>query len=251
MSIPLLLVGASAGALLPRAGAWMERVKHVFGLLLIAVAIYTVQPVVPVIVAMACWGLLLIVGGALLGAFEAVSAGPHAAFARAVKAGGLLLALLGALQFVGIASGSRDPAQPLAVIARSGPAATFAAASTPGAGPRFERVTSIAELDQRLRTAGRPALLDFYADWCVSCKEMESQTFVDPAVHPRIDKALLLRVDVTANSGDDRALLKRFQLFGPPGVIFFDAQGHEVLSHRVVGFEDAARFVGSLADAGL
>jgi thioredoxin:protein disulfide reductase len=206
---------------------------------------------VPVILAMACWGLLLIVGGALLGAFEAVSAGPHAAFARAVKAGGLLLALLGALQFVGIASGSRDPAQPLAVIARSGPAATFAAASTPGAGPRFERVTSIAELDQRLRTAGRPALLDFYADWCVSCKEMESQTFVDPAVHPRIDKALLLRVDVTANSGDDRALLKRFQLFGPPGVIFFDAQGHEVLSHRVVGFEDAARFVGSLADAGL
>jgi thiol:disulfide interchange protein DsbD len=112
-------------------------------------------------------------------------------------------------------------------------------------------VVSIADLDQRLQSAGRPVMLDFYADWCVSCKEMEAQTFVDSAVHAKLDKALLLRADVTANSDDDRALLKRFHLFGPPGLIFFDAQGHELEAARVVGFQDAPRFTTSLATAGL
>jgi thioredoxin:protein disulfide reductase len=247
MSVPLLLVGASAGELLPRAGAWMEQVKHVFGLLLIAVAIYTVQPVLPALVAMACWGVLLIVGGATLGAFEPIGASPHAGVARAVKGVGLVLALLGVLQFVGIASGGRDPAQPLARLARAGAGEAVAAS----AGPRFERVTSVAELDQRLQSAGRPVMLDFYADWCVSCKEMEAQTFVDPAVRAKLDKALLLRADVTANSDDDRALLKRFHLFGPPGIILFDAQGHELETARVVGFQDAPRFATSLSAAGL
>jgi thioredoxin:protein disulfide reductase len=248
MSVPLLLVGASAGALLPRAGAWMEQVKHVFGLLLIAVAIYTVQPVLPALAAMACWGVLLIVGGASLGAFEPVPAGAHASVARVVKGLGLVLALLGVLQFVGIASGGRDPAQPLARLAQ---ARTGAAAASAEAGPHFDRVTSVAGLDQRLQSAGRPVMLDFYADWCVSCKEMEAQTFVDPAVRAKLDKAVLLRADVTANSEDDRALLKRFHLFGPPGIILFDAQGRELESARVVGFQDATRFAGSLAAAGL
>ena len=249
MSVPLLLVGASAGALLPRAGAWMEQVKHVFGLLLIAVAIYTVQPVLPALLAMACWGVLLIVGGASLGAFEPVAAGAHAGVARVVKGLGLVLALLGVLQFVGIASGGRDPAQPLARLARAGVGDAVAASAD--AGPHFDRVMSVADLDQRLQSAGRPVMLDFYADWCVSCKEMEAQTFVDPAVSAKLAKAVLLRADVTANSADDRALLKRFHLFGPPGIILFDAQGHELEAARVVGFQDAARFSGSLAAAGL
>ena len=251
MSVPLLLVGASAGALLPRAGAWMEQVKHVFGLLLIAVAIYTVQPVLPPLAAMACWGVLLIVGGASLGAFEPVPAGAHANVARVVKGLGLVLALLGVLQFVGIASGGRDPAQPLARLAQARTGAADAGAASAEAGPHFDRVTSVADLDQRLQSAGRPAMLDFYADWCVSCKEMEAQTFVDPAVRAKLDKAALLRADVTANSEDDRALLKRFHLFGPPGIILFDARGRELESARVVGFQDAARFAGSLAAAGL
>jgi thiol:disulfide interchange protein DsbD len=250
MSVPLLLVGASAGALLPRAGAWMEQVKHVFGLLLIAVAIYTVQPVLPALAAMVAWGVLLIVGGASLGAFEPVPAGERAGVARAVKGLGLVLALLGALQFVGLLSGGRDPAQPLARLAqaRAGAGDAIAAADT---GPRFDRVTSVADLDQRLQSAGRPVMLDFYADWCVSCKEMEAQTFVDPAVRAKLAKAVLLRADVTANSDDDRALLKRFHLFGPPGIILFDAQGQEQADARVVGFQDAARFGTSLAAAGL
>jgi len=251
MSVPLLLVGASAGALLPRAGAWMEQVKHVFGLLLIAVAIYTVQPVIAPLVAMTAWGVLLIVGGASLGAFEPVAAGKNTGIARVVKGVGLVLALLGALQFVGIASGARDPAQPLARLAQARAGAGDVAATAFDSGPHFDRVVSIADLDQRLQSAGRPVMLDFYADWCVSCKEMEAQTFVDPAVHAKLDKALLLRADVTANSDDDRALLKRFHLFGPPGLIFFDAQGHELEAARVVGFQDAPRFTTSLATAGL
>ena len=246
MSVPLLLVGASAGALLPRAGAWMEQVKHVFGLLLIAVAIYTVQPVLPALAAMAAWGVLLIVGGATLGAFEAAG-GNRPGVARAVKGLGLVLALLGVLEFVGIASGGRDPAQPLARLAQARAGASAAA----NAGPAFERVATLAELDTRLQSAGRPVMLDFNADWCVSCKEMEAQTFVDPAIHARLDKALLLRADVTANSEADRALLKRFALFGPPGLIFFDPQGHELEAARVVGFQDPARFGASLAKAGL
>ena len=250
MSVPLLLVGASAGALLPRAGAWMEQVKHVFGLLLIAVAIYTVQPVLAPLVAMIAWGVLLIVGGASLGAFEPVAAGAHVGVARMVKGFGLVLALLGVLQFVGIASGGRDPAEPLARLAQAATGATGAVAAT-NAGPRFDRVASVAELDQRLQSAGRPVMLDFYADWCVSCKEMESQTFVDPGVHAQLDRAVLLRADVTANNADDRALLKRFHLFGPPGIILFDAQGHELEAMRVVGFQDAKRFSSSLAAAGL
>ena len=248
MCVPLLLVGASAGTLLPRAGAWMEQVKHFFGLLLIAVAIYTVQPVMPPLASMACWGVLLIVGGATLGAFEPVGAGPHTGVARAVKGLGLVLALLGAIQFVGLLSGGRDPAQPLAHLAQAHAGDLTASDDT---GPHFDRITSVAELDQRLQSANRPVMLDFTAAWCVSCKEMAQQTFVDPAVHARLDKALLLRADVTANSDDERALLKRFHLFGPPGLIFFDAQGHELESARVVGFQDPQRFGASLGAAGL
>jgi thiol:disulfide interchange protein DsbD len=222
----------------------------VFGLLLIAVAIYTVQPVLPALVAMVAWGVLLIVGGASLGAFEPVSAGPRAGVARAVKGLGLVLALLGALEFVGLLGGGRDPSQPLARLAQARTGAGDATASA-DAGPHFDRVTSVADLDQRLRSAGRPVMLDFYADWCVSCKEMEARTFVDPAIRAKLDKAVLLRADVTANSDDDRALLKRFHLYGPPGIILFDAQGHELEAARVVGFQDAARFGTSLAAAGL
>jgi thiol:disulfide interchange protein DsbD len=154
---------------------------------------------------------------------------------------------LGVMQLAGAVSGGRDPLQPLSHWVR--PAA---AAETPAVtGLRFEPVRSVQELEQRLQSAGRPVMLDFYADWCVSCKEMERFTFSDPAVQRRLAGALLLKADVTANSEADRALLKRFQLFGPPGTIFFDAQGREVTEARVVGFLPARDFENSLKKAGL
>jgi len=247
MSVPLLVIGASAGSLLPRSGAWMDQVKRFFGLALLGVALYLVRSVLPPFVSMVAWGTLAIVAGVVLGAFEPVTTQEYEGLARTVKGFGVLFVVLGAIELVGAASGSLDPSQPLARFARVGAGEAVAAP----AGPHFERVASVAELDQRLQSAGRPVMLDFYADWCVSCKEMEAQTFVDPAVRAKLDKALLLRADVTANSEDDRALLKRFHLFGPPGIILFDAQGHELETARVVGFQDAPRFATSLSAAGL
>jgi len=168
MGVPLLVVGVSEGALLPRSGPWMVRVKHVFGVLLLAVAVWMVWPVL-------------------------------------------------------------RPA---------------------GAGAEFVRIQSVAELERKLQSPGKPVLLDFYADWCVSCKEMEALTFSDARVKPRMNGMLLLQVDVTANTAEHKALLKRFQLFGPPGIVFFDAQGRELKGLRVIGYQNAERFLKTLQLAG-
>jgi len=256
MSVPLLLVGASAGALLPRAGAWMVEVKAVFGLLLLGVALWTVQPVLPGSLALALWGALALGAAAMVIAngrsvSPATSDGttpapstllPRRAWRHAV---GALLALVGVLQIVGAASGGTDPLQPLA---RFSARSELAGAADV---PHFTAVRSVAELDAALSSAGRPVMLDFYADWCVSCKEMERFTFADPAVQRRLAGALLLRADVTANNAEDRALLRRFRLFGPPGMLFFDAQGREIGAARTVGFQKTSQFLETLGSAGL
>ncbi len=238
MSVPLLLVGASAGALLPRTGAWMEEVKRFFGLLLLGVALWTVRSVMPGSLVLAGWGALALAAAVLVVSPPGAGAGRARTGRRCVAA---VLAACGLLQLAGAASGGDDPLQPLA---RLGPRA-------PAPGPAFAPVRSVAELDAAVRAAGRPVMLDFYADWCVSCKEMERDTFTRPDVRRRLDGMLLLRADVTANTADDRALLKRFELFGPPGTLFFDAGGREVRNVRVIGFEDGPRFLQSLTAAGL
>jgi thiol:disulfide interchange protein DsbD len=238
MSVPLLAAGASAGALLPRAGAWMEEVKRLFGLLLLAVAIWIVQPVLPASLALALWGALLLGTGAWLGVLTTTLP----VWRRAL---GLVVAFAGAMQLVGAASGGTDPLQPLAhLAARGGGAAAHDALV-------FQPVRSVAELDAALAAAKRPVMLDFYADWCVSCKEMERFTFSDATVRARLDGALLLKADVTQNTADDRALMRRFGLFGPPGTLFFDASGRELTQARVIGFQDAERFAQTLGVAGL
>ena len=240
MSVPLLVLGVSEGALLPRAGAWMEGVKQFFGVLLVGVAIWTVQPVLPAPLGLALWGALFVGSAVALVEFRRAGKRPLWRLVAAAIAG-----LVGVLQFVGAASGGGDPLQPLAHL-RAGAAATAGERQ-----PRFVAVRSVAELDRALQTAGRPVMLDFYADWCVSCKEMERFTFSDPAVQARLAGALLLKADVTANSPEDRALLKRFDLFGPPGTIFFDPQGREVAGTRVIGYQDVERFLATLQRAGL
>ena len=243
MSVPLLLLGASAGALLPRAGGWMDEVQRFFGILLLGVALWTVQSVLFASLVLALWGALAI------GAAVMVVSHRHGDSRRAAK--GLVLrrsisavlAVCGLLQLVGAAAGGSNPLQPLAHLRGGESAAAM--------GPAFTAVRNLAELDNALGTAGRPVMLDFYADWCVSCKEMERFTFVDPTVRKLMAGALLLKADVTANNDDDRALLKRFNLFGPPGIIFFDPQGREVPAARVIGYQNAARFLLSLESAGL
>ncbi len=253
MSVPLLLVGASAGALLPRAGAWMDEVKAAFGILLLGVALWTVQPILPGPAALALWGLLALGTAAMLvararGAVLVVagSSSPASAPARPLgwrHALAALFALVGVLQVVGAASGAVDPLRPLE---------RFASQAGPGAAALvFKPVRSVGELDAILRTAGSPVMLDFYADWCVSCKEMERFTFSEAAVQKRLAGALLLKADVTANNEQDRELLKRFHLFGPPGTIFFDARGVEVRPARLIGYQDSRAFLQTLGRAGL
>jgi thiol:disulfide interchange protein DsbD len=228
MSVPLLLIGLSAGTLLPRAGTWMNGVKRLFGVLLLAVALWMVSPVIPAAAQMAGWGALGIGYGAYLVWAEQGRWLP--------KAFGVLLLVLGAAQFAGLAMGHRDPLAPLA------------SGSAPPSELGFRRVKSSSELDAVLaQSGGKPVMLDFYADWCVSCIEMEKFTFSDPRVHARLKDFVLLQADVTKNDADDKALLKRFSLFGPPGIIFLDAKGQE--GQRVIGFQNADTFLQSLERA--
>ena len=227
MSIPLLLVGVSAGSLLPKAGAWMDSVKRFFGVLMLAMALWLVSPVLPASLQMILWaGLLLGYGAYLLR-----RRGHWAALAF-----GAAFGILGAMQLVGVASGGRDPLAPLAHLTGSQKAPLH-----------FQRVKTVAELDAVLaKLDGKTAMLDFYADWCVSCKEMEKLTFVDPQVQAKLANTVLLQVDVTANDADDKAMLKRFGLFGPPGIIFFDRSGKEIADSRVIGYQNARKFLTSL-----
>lgn len=238
MGVPLLLVGASSGALLPRAGAWMETVKRLFGLLLLATAWWMLMPVLASWAQMLGWALLAAFAAVLLRAFEPLPQ-PAGLARMAGKALGLFLALLAVVLVVGVASGGRDPLQPLSHLAGSGRTQAGALAGTEAV--RFARIRSSAELDAVLARADRPVMLDFYADWCVACKEMERFTFSDPAVAAQMSRMLLLQADVTANDAQDRELLRRFRLFGPPGIVFFAPGGRE-LPERVVGFQGADRF---------
>jgi thiol:disulfide interchange protein DsbD len=239
MGVPLIAVGVSEGALLPKAGPWMARVKAFFGVLLLAVAIWIVSPVLPTGVSMLAWAALLVGSGVFLRAVDRLPADARTP-ARLAKAVGILSLVAGLALLVGALAGSRDPLRPLAGLV----------GGSAVAGPlAFQRVDSPAQLDAALRAPGRPVMLDFYADWCVSCKEMEAFTFSDARVRQKLDAMLLLQADVTANDDGHKALLKRFSLFGPPGIIFFDAQGREIRGLRVIGYQDADRFLETLARA--
>ena len=235
MGAPLVLVGVSGGMLLPKAGQWMRAVKQFFGVLLLGVAIWVISPVIPVAVQMFLWAMLLIGSGVFLRALEPLG-GDASGWDRLWKAVGILALIAGVAQSIGALSGARDPLQPLSGVFAESPAQK----PLP-----FETVKAL-DLDARLKTADKVAMLDFYADWCVSCKEMERFTFSDPQVQARLGRMLLLRADVTANTADDKALLKRFRLFGPPGIVFFDAGGREIEGLRVIGYQSPEKFIKSL-----
>jgi thiol:disulfide interchange protein DsbD len=268
MGLPLLAMGASAGKLMPRTGAWMEGVKKFFGMLLFATAWWMVMPALPTWVQILGWAVLAMLAAMLLRTFE--PSPENAGFAGVLrKTLGMLLVLLSMVWVLGVASGGRSLLQPLshlAVLSNVQPAAQLPTTvttnkpqsfstkqllgvnpnTTPSDEPKFLRIKTLAELDALIAKSDKPVMLDFYADWCVSCKEMEAFTFTDPLVAKKMSQMLLLQADVTANNESDRALLKRFRLFGPPGIIFFQAGGAERRDIRVVGYQDAARFASTL-----
>jgi thiol:disulfide interchange protein DsbD len=236
MGVPLLVIGASAGHWLPRAGHWMERIKTLFGVLLLAVALWLVERILPAAATMVLWATLLIVTATYMGALQPVAHGAPA-WRTLIKGLGLVLMIYGVLLLVGVAAGGRDTWQPL-----RGVGLMASAAGEPPA-PAFRPVKTVIDVNDAIRAAaGRPVLLDFYADWCTSCKELERYTFADPEVRTALAGVLALRADVTANDDADQRLLKHFGVIGPPAILFFGPDGRELRGHRVVGFMAAEPF---------
>jgi thiol:disulfide interchange protein DsbD len=236
MGAPLLLVGASAGRLLPRAGPWMDAVKSAFGVMMLGVAVWMLGRVLPGPVTLALWAAIAFVSGyclLMMGDKDSKRA------AVAVRRGfGVLALVYGVLMLVGALAGRSDPLQPLAGVVGHADGTTEQRLA-------LKRIKSVADFDRELaaaQAAGRPLMLDFYADWCVSCKEMEDQTFTDPGVQAELARAVLLQADVTANDDEDQALLEHFGILGPPTIVFFAAQGPERRDFRVVGFQPASEF---------
>lgn len=241
MGVPLLVLGATEGRLLPRAGAWMAEVKTFFGFLLLFVAAELLSRLLPPSTALALYGLC-----AAMAAFWLwqLGHGPRQLRLLARGVAFCVLVYAGAL-VAGAAAGSDDPLRPLAALGGQ----TAAARPTP-----FVKVRSNADLDRELAVAreqGKALMLDFYADWCVSCKVMERKVFRKPEVAARLARLHLVQADVTANNEADRALLKRFNLLGPPTIVFFDRDGREISQARLVGKKDAEEFLAHLEEYGL
>jgi thiol:disulfide interchange protein DsbD len=246
MGAPLLLVGVAEGKLLPKAGAWMDKVKALFGVMFLGVAVWMLERILPGPLTVALWALLAFVAGYYFGGFSKSGGHGHAPAHPVARGIGLFAMVYGVILLVGAAAGNSDPLQPLKGLSLRGVQgeAAIAAAELP-----FVPIRSVADLDQQLQgAAGRPVMVDFYADWCVSCKEMDKYTFSDEQVRQDLGNFLLLKADVTANGDDDQALLQRFGIFGPPTTAFFGPQGGECRNFRLVGFVAAEEFRQHLAD---
>ncbi len=245
MGAPLLAIGTSAGKLLPKAGPWMNAIKAVFGIMLLAVAIWMLERILPAAAVMVLWALLFIVSAIYMGALEKSPPG----WSRLWKGTGIALLIYGALLLTGAAAGGKDVMQPLRGVFSSGAGVTGSEAHL-----AFKNIKSVQDLQRELAAAsqrGQPVMLDFYADWCVSCKEFEKYTFTDPAVTAALYAAntLLLQADVTANDSRDKELLKKYGLIGPPAILFFGPDTRERKNYRVIGFMNAETFSDHLENA--
>jgi thiol:disulfide interchange protein DsbD len=244
MGVPLLVVGASAGSLLPKAGPWMDTIKSLFGVVFLGLAIYFLQPLVPEAITMLLWSALAVISGFWIFTLKARDGGPAPA---AVRAPGLLTLVYGIILLIGVAAGSGDPLQPLSTLraeSRNNSSGNQPVAAKEAA-LAFDSIKSLDDLNKRVAAAtaaGRPVMLDFYADWCTSCKEMERYTFTDKSVQDGLANAVLLRADVTKNDALDQELLHHFGIFGPPTIAFYGPDGEERRNFRVVGYMKAAEF---------
>ncbi|MDG4811949.1 protein-disulfide reductase DsbD [Hydrogenovibrio sp. 3SP14C1] len=240
MGVPLLLLGTSAGKLLPRAGAWMDNVKAIFGVLMIGVAIWMAERILPESVILFAWAALLIGSAIYLGALEPI--GEKSGWHKLAKSIGMIFLVYGAAMLIGLAGGSKNVLQPLTVFQSTGTISNSATQHL-----NFKKISTLEELNVEI-AKGKPVMLDFYADWCISCKEMEKFTFSDPTVQRALANVTLLKADVTANNANDKELMKAFNIIGPPAILFFNNQ-QEQKAQRVVGFKKAEPFRQNITQA--
>ena len=236
MGLPLLVIGTSAGSLLPKAGAWMDSIKAVFGVLMLGLSIWLLERIIPGWVALLLWGSLFIVSAIYLGALNTLTLSSNS-YEKLSKGVGIIILIYGALLIIGGASGNQNVWQPLQGIT---------SASNPigqsQQGAKFKQIANLAELEQAIAQSNQPVMLDLYADWCVECKTMEMTTFHDPTVVATLANLTLLQLDMTDNNDEHKALLKQFGIFGPPTILFFDPQGSEYRQHRLIGTLNASDF---------
>jgi thiol:disulfide interchange protein DsbD len=245
MGLPLLLIGVGAGKFMPRPGGWMDTLTKVFGAVMLAIAIWMLSRIVPDSVTMVLWALFFMISGVYLGAFEALGAAKRS-WNALFKALGIVFIIYGALLFVGALSGSNSLLTPLDQFAKGN--ATVAEGKVPveNREVRFQVIHSSEELDMILEAnKGKTVMLDFSAEWCSSCKEMEHFTFADEKVKEKMQSFVLVQADVTANSEQERALTKRFGLYGPPGILFFK-EGKEIKNARIIGYQPPEKFLAHL-----
>jgi thiol:disulfide interchange protein DsbD len=248
MGIPLLLVGTSAGEWLPRAGMWMEAIKAVFGVMMLAVAIWMLERILPESVSLLLWAALFVMAAIFLGALTRLPENVSG-WRKFWKGLGILLLLYGSLLMVGSATGSGGLWQPLKGLSL-GQGGTANAAGGAVSDVQFNTVNTLVDLQQAVKAGkGKPVMVDFYADWCVTCKEMEKYTFTDPAVRALLRNAILVKADVSKTTDETKALLKHFQIVGPPAILFFNKDSEELRPFRQVGFMPAAAFAGHLSKA--
>ncbi len=248
MGAPLLAIGTSAGKLLPKAGPWMDAIKAVFGVLLLGLAIWMLERILPAPIILLLTGALLIVSAIYMGALETIKEGASGWF-RLWKGLGLISLVYGAILVIGAAGGSHSLLQPLQGLSAPQIASTSTNESHGDHALAFQQVKGLDELNAAIRqaaNAGKPVMLDFYADWCISCKEMESFTFSNAKVQASLNNFVILQSDVTDNDELDQALLKELGLFGPPAILFYDPNGNELRNYRVVGFMDAPKFASHI-----
>lgn len=240
MGLPLLVIGTSAGSLLPKAGNWMNTIKSIFGILMLGLAIWLLERIIPGWVSLLLWGGLLIVTAVYLGALNTLNIDSNG-WEKLWKGLGLILFIYGGLLIIGGASGSQNIWQPLKVIGQ-----IEKNNNQQRDGLAFIQISNLTQLQQQLDQSTQPAMLDFYADWCVDCKKMEATTFQDPTVAAALANTTLIQFDMTDNTAAHKALLKHFGLFGPPTLLFFDNNGMEFSKQRLIGGVNASALLEHL-----
>jgi thioredoxin:protein disulfide reductase len=228
LGAPLLLVGAGAGKYMPKPGGWMETVSRIFGIVMLALAIYMLDRILNPTIMMYLWAILFIGAGLYLQEFKHI-------IARTITT---VILVFGIVLLVGAISGATNPLKPLDKITSGGGAQIAQSKAL-----KFKKIKNIAELEAAIKASDKPVMLDFWAQWCVSCKELDSLTFTDQTVIEELSKYTLLKADVTKNSNDDKELMKKFNVFGPPALIFWDKDGKREPAKRIIGYKAPKDFL--------